>query len=118
MAINLSKMLEAAQALDKRRRRQIENQHASITHLLVLNSVGPDPEAAAQEITRLNGELARHQEYVSRIQREVNNLTLRWEGRAVDGTQAGMSVRNIVNRGLHPTMLPATAGEEKENIRG
>lgn len=50
--------LEKADELDRRRQRQIQNQSESITRLLVLNQVGPDPEAATKEVVKLNELLA------------------------------------------------------------
>lgn len=57
----IREQLEAARQLDRRRQQQVVNQRDSITRLLALNEVGPDPEAATREIARLNEELAKAQ---------------------------------------------------------
>lgn len=54
-------VFERALALDERRLKQIANQKASIARLL--HQIGVEnPDAAAEEITRLNAELAKLQQ--------------------------------------------------------
>lgn len=66
--------LQKAAEIDWRRQRQILNQSNSITRLLVLNEVGPDPEAATKEIARLNEELANEQQRAAGLEAGLAKL--------------------------------------------
>lgn len=68
-----ARIRKAAVDLDERRQRQIANQMASITRLLVLNEVGPDPDAAANEIVILHHRIAELEQLVARVQYVAEN---------------------------------------------